>query len=200
MNCPNCGTEFEGDACPVCGYAARLCPSCGAPIEGDADRCPVCGAPLKADAEAAKRKSPVSYVLTYLPGGLFFLFSVLLFLFYLAPVANEGFFPFNVYAAAGELGSAMALIVFAAFSLVFAAGGLVLLPYPFLDLGKMAEKIVLPIRTVFRYLPFLFYFIIYSVGCSIAMLGGACAVLIIIFSLLFSALHAACLVLERYMK
>lgn len=108
--CPFCGTQFEGNFCPSCGMRwqeDKTCPSCGARLSGNANFCNNCGYAFtqmpvaRLTVQAAAR--PLTHIQTataatataeklakfvsVLPLILFSLFSALLFLFFLAPVA-----------------------------------------------------------------------------------------------------------------
>ncbi len=209
--CFNCGAEFEGNVCPVCETPATTeitCPVCGTRQSIDSPRCEKCGYSFEygtrgrqtypEEAVADNRRRKMLKILSYVPSGAFLLFSVLLFLLCLAPVTTG--FPVNLYQMIGDLGSAAALIAFAVLSLLAAAVGILLLPFPGFDLAKRFERPVGILRTVWTYLPFLFYFILYSIGCSLSFLGGAFEVLLILFCLLFALVHAACLLLPRLLK
>ncbi len=46
MKCSNCGSEFQGNFCPVCGFRVaevEQCPVCGFPRSGSESFCPHCG-------------------------------------------------------------------------------------------------------------------------------------------------------------
>lgn len=46
MKCPVCGTEFESNFCPECGYKAptvKTCPKCGCARTAEQKFCPQCG-------------------------------------------------------------------------------------------------------------------------------------------------------------
>lgn len=101
--CPSCGTEYEGNFCPNCGFKwmeEKTCPQCGATVRGSAKFCNNCGhafvaapsAPRSVPAAHTKQKATptvksVYSVLQDVPAFLFLVFSAALFLFYLAPVA-----------------------------------------------------------------------------------------------------------------
>lgn len=155
--------------------------------------------------------------LAYVPAAAFALYSVLLFLLYLAPVISLGYAGVaegaaNVYRA--ELPACTSLVVFAVLSLLTSLAGLALLPYPFFDLAKKSERIALPLRKVFSYLPFLFYFIFYTISCvlagavgtlvgigsGIASTSSVAPGLILGFTVVFALIHAVCLLLPKLRK
>ncbi len=100
--CENCGTEFEGNFCPECGEKyteQKTCPQCGTTLSGNAKFCTECGysfyessVPAAKQPETREKSVTASVQKLYgavsgLPAVLFGLISVLLFLFFLAPVA-----------------------------------------------------------------------------------------------------------------
>lgn len=103
--CFKCGTKFDGNFCPECGekwQESKTCPKCGATLAGNAKFCNECGYSFAMKAQTqnnlttptsipnfgADRQKTILYaVCLYLPYALIALFSVLLFFFYLAPVA-----------------------------------------------------------------------------------------------------------------
>lgn len=61
LKCKNCGNEYEGNFCPVCGTRAeekKFCPACGAALDRDAEFCACCGSPV-ADKEDARKKNAI---------------------------------------------------------------------------------------------------------------------------------------------
>lgn len=151
----------------------------------------------KEQEPAAKREW-----LGYVPAAAFALYSLLLFLLFLAPAAAFYGISANIYQEAGSAPFA-ALIAFAVIGLVAALAGLAILPYPFFDLGKKVDLTL--VRKIFAYLPFLFYFLIYSITCSLsgalsAVGAGPACGLIIAFTLLFALAHAVCLLLPKFKK
>ncbi len=159
--------------------------------------------------EEEKKETARGGILTYLPSCAFAVFSVLLFLLFLAPVVSYsglGGFSVNVYQA--ELGICTALIVFTALALAASLFGLLLLPLPFLDLGKKSP-LFLMLRKVWCVLPLFFYFLIYSFACSLTGLssalsvqaaGGAAPALVLSFTIVFALLHIVCLLLPKFKK
>lgn len=99
--CFKCGTEFEGNFCPECGekyQEEKICPKCGAKAKGNAKFCSSCGYSFVNDAvveekdnsskkETTDTVKKIYKLLLNLPSILFVLFSVLMMLFFLAPVA-----------------------------------------------------------------------------------------------------------------
>ncbi len=159
-----------------------------------------------------QNESRLSQVLLFLPACAFALYSLLLFLLFLAPVVSYsglsglGNVSANVYQA--DLGICTALIVFAAFSLAIAVVGLLLLPLPFLDLGKRSP-IFLMLRKVWCVLPLFFYFLVYSLACALTGLSsalsmqataGAAPALVLSFTIVFALIHIVCLLLPKFKK
>lgn len=103
--CTNCGTEFDGNFCPQCGQKRAgeiTCPQCGSKLASDANFCVMCGHKIKSTVDVnpvikeRKRKSTddiefakwLNGILRYVPMALAVLFSVLLPLLYIAPIAE----------------------------------------------------------------------------------------------------------------
>lgn len=106
MKCINCGKEFEGNFCPVCGTKAapQNCPKCGKTRAQGERFCSNCGYSFIQQPQAKAQqvvhssapnqkiasyltKAPVYKIFKLLPTILFSLFSVLLFIFFATPVA-----------------------------------------------------------------------------------------------------------------
>ena len=88
--CFKCGTEFDGTFCPTC---EKVCPECGANLPGEARFCNQCGYSFaEKAANVIKPQSvmprKVFSALRLVPFAALALFSVLLFAFYAAPVAE----------------------------------------------------------------------------------------------------------------
>ncbi len=156
--------------------------------------------------------------LMIVPACAFALYSLLLFLLFLAPVVSYseysglalgysglGNVSVNVYQA--DSGICTALIVFAAVSLAASLFGLLTLPLPFLNLGKK-YPIFFMLGKVWRILPLLFYFLIYSFSCTLtgatsvtASAMGASSVapaLVLSFTIVFALIHIVCLLLPKF--
>lgn len=174
--CPRCDTEYEGDFCPRCGSPAEK-----EPVE-----------PYNYPSVSRRR---FAAALKYVPSLLFAVYAVLLLLFYLMPATHLGF-P-SLYEASKDLASASALIAFGVISLILALLGLILLPYPFFDLARIADKPVSLLRKIWKFLPFALYFILYSLACSMTFYGGASIILVITFTLIFALAHGITLIVER---
>lgn len=147
-------------------------------------------------------------LLTIIPACAFALYSLLLFLLFLAPVVSySGFGNVSVNLYQADFGVCTALIVFAAFSLAASLFGLLTLPLPFLDLGKK-YPIFVTLRKVWCVLPLFFYFLIYSLSCALtgassvtASAMGASSVapaLVLSFTIVFALLHIVCLLLPKF--
>ena len=174
-----------------------------------------------------KVQKPLRVVVKYLPAGLFALYSLLMFFFYLGSVAKippslltgDGINFGNVYELLSEPmledfhGALGTLIAFAVIGLVCAIAGLAFLETPFYDLTKINEKIVRILRFVWKFVPCLFYFLFFIVACVIygkvaglntemngyiTFVAGACPALIMTFTILFALIHAASLLCEFF--
>lgn len=97
--CPNCGETLTENAhfCASCGYSlANFCPNCGTIHNKDARFCAKCGHAFVKEVKATTNMSPVKKipkgiigrVVRLIPAGLFGLFAVLTFLFYLSPMVK----------------------------------------------------------------------------------------------------------------
>lgn len=213
--CKKCGTEYEGNFCPNCGQknGPVKCKNCG--TEFDGNFCPNCGesagyvsAPSKeAQSGGFASAAPKIYAaLGLAPSALLLLFAALTFLFFLAPVASvEGESFGNVYSLNNGIlaeipevkGALIFMIVFAAIALIYAAATAVLSlsRYRYARI-KLSGKINLPLRDAAALAGgAVVYLVNFITGCVIAgkvggELLGACAVLMIVFSLLFAILCA----------
>ena len=149
-----------------------------------------------------------STLMMIVPACAFALYSLLLFLLFLAPVVSYsglGNVSVNVYQA--DFGVCTALIVFAAFSLAASLFGLLTLPLPFLNLGKKYPIFVM-LGKVWHILPLFFYFLIYSLSCALtgatsvtASAMGAASVapaLVLSFTIVFALIHIVCLLLPKF--
>ena len=61
MKCSNCGSEFQGNFCPICGtkaHSAELCPVCGRQRADGERYCPHCGHDFLAAQTPPPRVSP----------------------------------------------------------------------------------------------------------------------------------------------
>lgn len=136
----------------------------------------------------------------------FTLYSLLLFLLFLASVEKLSYSGFgnisvNVYQAG--LGICTALIVFAALSL---AASLFVLAIGLLPVFAPGKRIPPLLGKIARALPLFFYFLLYSLACSLtgatSMFGGAGAApaLILSFTIVFALVHIVCLLLPKYKK
>lgn len=246
--CSNCGAKREeGITCPKCGTklskGTRFCSECGCSLivddkvnteEENANKVNTDKVseeanfnkvneekPNKAKKLATQtgKKQKIFLALRFVPFGIFALFSVLLFAFFSAPVAelamgmgfpNESFG--NVYSMHSGLlsmipeleGSMIALIIFAVLSVVFASLmslTLFLPKFKYKDvtiLGKWRQ----PLSTLMAYISFIFYLIFFIIGISIVsiiasvdggmggLVAGACPVTIIVFSVIFAMASA----------
>ena len=242
QKCHKCEHEYEGKFCPVCGERAgdeRCCPGCGKTIGSSFRFCNECGHDFEKSAAAAPRETPPAQqaavpagagnaskyygLLGFAPAILFALFSLLLFVFYIAPVAvmpaqdfmgeripSESFG--NVYSMVSDfpsLGGAMiTLIIFAVLSLIFAVFAALACFH-----SKLKEKeLTLPgkytigLKQIFSYASFVFYLLFFVVGLVVIgtiaaedggmeiVSAGACPILLIVFSLAFAALAAGSIV------
>ena len=171
---------------------------------------------------------PLRVAVMYLPAGLFALYSLLMFFFYLGSVAKlpaslltetSWISLGNVYELLSEPmleelhGALGTLVAFAVIGLVCAISGLALLETPFYDLTKLNEKIVRILRFVWKFVPCLFYFLFFIVACVIygkiaglnsqmdglaSVAAGSCPALIMTFTILFALIHAASLLCEFF--
>lgn len=138
----------------------------------------------------------------------FALYSLLLFLLFLAPVEKISYAGFggasvNVYQAG--LGLCTALIVFAAFSLAASLFGLAVGFLPALAQSKYAPLL----GKIAHLLPLFFYFLLYSLTCALtgatsvtASAMGTSSVapaLVLSFTIVFALVHI-CLLLPKYKK
>lgn len=194
--CKNCGQEFEGNFCPVCGTKAGE--------EGREEQ------KIKTVGNAGGWNI---YTLTeFLPAVLIALFSVMTFLFFLAPVAtafDEGFgslYSFdNLFLTEipGLKGSMIASIVFAAVGVVFSIAAVLVSIRRYYRTVKLSKKLNLSVNKAVSYIgSAIIYSAILILGCVImgqitsfddgtGLLGvGACPILMIVFPLLFALLCA----------
>lgn len=253
--CPECGTPWQEEkTCPQCGAklsgSAKFCNECGYSFLGNAEpqrpTAPPASATPQPNAENAMqsetaatavktaktpffteaRKSLIFKLLGYVPAALFALFSVLLFAFYAAPVAetvlgegmgNESLgsvYEMLDYSEIPSLQSGMiALIVFAVFSLLL--GSVTVLSLFLSQLKyrsvKLFKKFSLTVTELLTYCGYVFYFIYFIVGCvAIGQINaadegmgmfaaGACPALLIVFPILFALLSAGSIVGRFFM-
>lgn len=162
-------------------------------------------------------KLKIGTVVKYLPVCLFALYTILIFLFSLAPVFKVLDQPIgNVYDLLGLdspfRGTASAVVAFAIIGLIAALIGVALLETPFFDLARAAKgNAVKILRFVWKFVPCLFYFVFFILSC--VMFGkvsdlnhssgglfvysaGSCPTLLLIFTLLFAIIQAAALIVE----
>lgn len=242
--CPICGTEFEGKFCPNCGSKwedEKTCPKCGANLSGSARFCNECGHSFvnKAGSVSEENASGTSgryklntlqtvySALRFVPFAVFALFSVLLFAFYSAPVAelvlgmgfpNESLG--NVYAMYSGLlneipeleGAMITLIILMVASVVYACtiGITLLLPKLKYKEINILGKWRLTLSVLTGYISFVFYLIFFIVGIAIistissvdegmgVLASGSCPILLIVFAFIFALLSAGSLV-GRYL-
>lgn len=253
--CPECGTPWQEEkTCPQCGAklsgSAKFCNECGYSFLGNAEpqrpTAPPASATPQPNAENAMqnetaatavktaktpffteaRKSLIFKLLGYVPAALFALFSVLLFAFYAAPVAetvlgegmgNESLgsvYEMLDYSEIPSLQSGMiALIVFAVFSLLL--GSVIVLSLFLSQLKyrsvKLFKKFSLTVTELLTYCGYVFYFIYFIVGCvAIGQINaadegmgmfaaGACPILLIVFPILLALFSAGSIVGRFFM-
>ncbi len=229
--CLKCGTEFDGKFCPNCGSEweeNKICPKCGANLPGEARFCTQCGYSFagKAAENAIKPQSvmpqKVFSALRFLPFAALALFSVLLFAFFAAPVAEMVMgagFPNvslgNVYSMQSGIlselpqlnGSLVSLIFFTVIAFLYAcAFGAVhfVRGYEFKRI-KIA-KFEISLASLLDYVSFIFYLIVFIIGVTVMgmissadegmglLVSGACPILLMVFSIVFALLAAGSLV------
>lgn len=213
--CTKCGNEFEGNFCPYCGEKRSeisFCRNCGGKVDFGLQFCPTCGKPLNAEKTVTREKKEVSggfkeklyNLLKYVPAIVFSLFSVLLFVFYIAPVASVPFFggmgsvySFNegILEAFPELkGEMISLIIFAVLALLCAVGSWVVLlsektKYKTVRIARIDVKFSL-ISEFVGYAFYLIFLLLGSIICGKVSAGGAgagaCPILILVFSIIFA--------------
>ncbi len=105
--CKNCGIEFDGKFCPECGTKAeqcKYCPQCNTEVKPNSKYCVECGYSFtdgcssrsdnshlnmpKTKIQSTQKIKTIFNALKCAAWALSTLFAVLLFLFYLTPVAN----------------------------------------------------------------------------------------------------------------
>lgn len=162
-------------------------------------------------------KLKIGTVVKYLPVCLFALYTILIFLFSLAPVCKVLDQPVgNAYDFLGLdspfRGTVSAVVAFAIIGLIAALIGVALLETPFFDLARAAKgNSVKILRFVWKFVPCLFYFVFFILSCvmfgkvsdlnhsglGISMYSsGSCPTLLLIFTLLFAIIQAAALIVE----
>lgn len=201
--CPKCGLEFEGKFCPNCGAKweeEKTCSSCGAKLNGATRFCNECGysfvATNEVKAESNKKQgngqkntvANVYGILKYIPALLFGLFSVLLFIFYTAPVAvlpaqefmgekipSESYG--NVYSMYSGIlseipelkGAMLTLILLAVFTLLYAIVNVIVnfLPTTKNKRIKLFGKVQIAIGELLNFITFVIYFVFFIIGCVV---------------------------------
>ena len=246
--CPKCGTEFDGNFCPECGEKfaeEKTCPKCGATLSGSAKFCNECGysiykkpapkpapvapQPVKKEKQLTAGITKLYAAVSVLPAVLFGLFSVLLFFFFLAPVAvmpggellgqkipstSYG----NVYESSNYVGmsftgSMTALIVLAALALFITF--LILISCVF---SKMRDKRFtvagkkIFLRNILTAIGYVLFFVLFLVSCILMgqiasddgglglMKAGSAPILVLVFMLICLLIAAVCVVVSVYLR
>lgn len=153
----------------------------------------------------------------------FFFAPVAVFEFIYAPASDVSF---NVYQVLGEdvfgnlSGSMTALIVFTVITLIVSLVRLAFLENPFFGFtDAFPQKILEKLRLVFKFVPCLFYCLFFIITCVVfakigavneelgglsalngknVIFAGACPVLLLVFTILFTLVHGAALVYEFF--
>ncbi len=240
--CFNCGKEFEGKFCPECGtkWEEKICPNCGTKLNDLVKYCNECGCflgdnqvkPQKSKNNLENKTSNLNIgliysILRYVPVILSGIFSLLIFAFYAAPVAEvimgEGLPNIslgNVYQMYSGLLSEIPEIEWAMITLVIVA--IVTIIFALISsITVFSTKIrnkeirfgknVQPIFIFLEYMSFIFYAIFLAFGiiiiCEISSIdegmgifkAGSCPILLIVFSLLFALLSISSFIVRHFL-
>ncbi len=253
--CKKCGTEFEGKFCPECGEPwlleeEKVCPKCKAVLKASAKFCSECGysfetqsapAPVAPQTSPAARQpqkagKPVTAgtkklyaAVCILPAALLALFSVLLFLFFLTPVAvmpggefmgqkipsmsYGNVYESSNYAGMSFTGSMTALIVFAALALFITF--LLLISCVFSNMRDKrftiaGKKIFL--RNILTAIGYVLFFVLFLIACIMMgqiasddgglglMKAGTAPILVLVFTLICSLAALVCAFVGAHLR
>lgn len=238
--CPNCGQEIEKNFCPDCGTKwedEKTCPICGAKVKGDTKYCESCGYPfyephytpykteptVQDDNRSPSKKLKIYSALKYVVVSLSLLFSIILFIIFVTPIAEIVWgmdFPNqsigNVYemysgilSILPDIESALiALIVIATIFEEYSVISLILLLTAKTKRIRLFQRIFTP-PELLGYGSTVFYITTFIIGIVILymvqkadegaglLVAGACPILLIIFGALFCVLNIGVLIFHN---
>ena len=211
--CPECGGKFEGRFCPDCGahwVEKKNCPQCGTEVDGAARFCGSCGYSFSGRqaavqsggvSEASIKKTAIFY--KYAVVVLFGLLSALSFAFFAAPVSKDPFFGMSagsvydrLFGKEGDLSGFIGMVHIApvflsVLGVLIFIGGIVMALTDAKGFNRLDQAC----------LTFFILYMITSIGLMATveegMKVGACPVLMLIFSILFTAAAITVLVLRK---